>query len=159
VMLLTLPGLAFVYAGEEIGQEDGPPGEVSYDRAGRDAHRHPVQWNPEPRRAGFTTGEPWLAPVDAPARSVAAQRGVEGSLLELYRALIALRTRLGAGLELLEAPDGLVAYERGEYAVAVNTTAGTLPCSIPGGVVLETEPNVVHNGAILARGAAILHKA
>jgi alpha-glucosidase len=159
VMLLTLPGLAFVYAGEEIGQEDGPPREASYDRAGRDAHRHPMQWNPDPRRAGFTAGEPWLAPVDAPTRSVAAQRGVEGSLLELYRALIALRTRLGAGFELLEAPDGLLAYERGEYAVAVNTTAGTLPCSIPGEVVLETEPNVVQNGAILAHGAAVLHKA
>jgi len=33
VLLLTLPGLAFVYQGEEIGQRDGPGGERVYDRA------------------------------------------------------------------------------------------------------------------------------
>ena len=99
VLLLTLPGLVFLYQGEEIGQVDGPAGETAYDRAGRDPFRHPVQWEPEPERAGFTTGTPWLAPVDAGERSVAAQSGAPGSLLELYRALIALRPALGPGLD------------------------------------------------------------
>ena len=50
-------GPVFLYQGEEIGQRDGPGADPPIDRAGRDAHRHPVQWEPEPlagasRRAG-----------------------------------------------------------------------------------------------------------
>ena len=159
VLLLTLPGLAFVYAGEEIGQGDGPPGEHSHDRAGRDRFRHPVQWEPEPLRAGFTTGEPWLAPVDAPERSVSAQREDPESLLSLYRELIALRPRLEGPLEMLEAGEGVVAYARGHHMVVVNTTSRERPWTLPGAVVLESEPGVVRNEAIAAHGGAVLHKA
>ena len=49
-----------------------------------------MQWEPEPL-GGFTTGEPWLGLTDPERRSVAAQRGVEDSSLELYRRLIAAR--------------------------------------------------------------------
>lgn len=57
----------------------------------RDNARTPVQWDATPH-AGFTTGVPWLAvPPGADRISVAAQRGREGSVLEHYRALIALR--------------------------------------------------------------------
>ncbi len=37
-----------------------------------------MQWEPEPARAGFTTGDPWLAPVDAAERSVAGAGEVPG---------------------------------------------------------------------------------
>src|SRR5919206_2109167 len=66
LLLLTLPGPAFLYQGDEIGQGEGPPGETRFDRAGRDRHRHPMQWDGSPA-GGFTTGEPWLPLVD-PAR-------------------------------------------------------------------------------------------
>ena len=46
LLLLTLPGAAFVYQGDEIGMADGPGGDPPVDRAGRDAHRHPMQWEP-----------------------------------------------------------------------------------------------------------------
>lgn len=157
-MLLTLPGLAFVYQGEEIGQGDGPGGERAYDRAGRDPHRHPVQWEPEPLRAGFTTGEPWLAPVDAGHRSVAAQEGRPGSLLELYRALIALRPRLGEGLALLDTAPGVVAYARGSYTVAVNTTATALRAP-EGAPVLLSEEGALRDGSLAPRAAAVLRRA
>jgi alpha-glucosidase len=151
VLLLTLPGAAFVYQGDEIGMRDGPgaPGR-RFDRAGRDRHRHPMQWEAEPR-GGFTTGEPWLPLADPLERSVAAQRGQPDSLLELYRDLIALRKTLGGGFELLDAAPGVVAYRRGDHVVAVNTTAQSRPAPRPGEPLIAT-----HSGAPLqAHGAAI----
>ena len=159
MLLLTLPGLAFVYQGEEIGQGDGPGGERVYDRAGRDPHRHPVQWEPEPARAGFTTGQPWLPPVDPLERSVSAQTAEEGSLLALYRSLIALRPQLGPGLELLDAGPGVVAYARGDHTVVVNTTAEVRPAPAVGGEPeLESTPGACSRGSLAAHGAAILRR-
>jgi alpha-glucosidase len=89
-LLLSLPGTVFIYQGDEIGMVDGDGADPPYDRAGRDPCRHPMQWEPEPL-GGFTTAEPWLALTDPERRSVSAQRGVEGSCLELYRRLIAAR--------------------------------------------------------------------
>jgi glycosidase len=66
MMLLTLPGPAFLYQGDEIAQGDGPPGEENrFDRAGRDRFRHPMQWDGSPG-GGFSTGETWSTAV-APA--------------------------------------------------------------------------------------------
>ena len=100
LLLLTLPGPAFVYQGEELGQGDAPGPGDRYDRHGRDGCRHPVQWEPDARTGGFTDGEPWLAPVDAPERNARDQTGDPGSMLELYRALIALRADLAGDVEL-----------------------------------------------------------
>ncbi|MEK6228592.1 MAG: alpha-amylase family glycosyl hydrolase [Actinomycetota bacterium] len=160
VLLLTLPGLAFVYQGEEIGQVDGHGAQPPYDRAGRDPFRHPMQWEAEPKRAGFTTGDPWLAPVDAAERSVAAQRADPGSVLSLYRDLIALRPKLHGVLEMVDADEGVVAYARAEHLVAVNTTGDPRP--LPPGAgepVLESEPGAVGGGLLAARAAAVLGRA
>ena len=62
-----------------------------FDRAGRDACRTPMQWDPT-RAGGFTRGTPWLPAVDPAIRNVAGQSSDPGSLLALYRTLIAART-------------------------------------------------------------------
>src|SRR5689334_23406511 len=121
VLLLTLPGAAFVYQGDEIGLANGPGHEPPFDRAGRDGLRHPMQWDAS-ASGGFTTGEPWLPVVDPQAQNVESQRGDTGSLLELYRRLVALRRTLGEGFRLLDAEPGVVAFERGGQTVAANTT-------------------------------------
>ena len=138
LLLLTLPGVSFVYQGDEIGLANGPGADPPYDRAGRDGMRHPMQWDSSPT-GGFTTGEPWLIPVDPQERSVEAQRDDPTSLLSLYRRLIELRRELGEGFRLLDSEAGVVAYERGEHTIAVNTTAEQR--SAPQGeVVLSTHP-------------------
>ena len=90
--LLTLPGLPFVYYGEEIGMTGQKPDEQI---------RTPMQWAADSATAGFSTGKPWETPQkDTPAVNVAAQDGDAGSLLNLYRALIQLHTSnnaLGSG--------------------------------------------------------------
>jgi len=92
-LLLTLRDVAVLYAGEEIGMVDADPAVLpspSFDRAGRDGFRTPMQWDRTPM-GGFTTGTPWLPLVDPETRSVAVQAGDPDSLLSLYRRLIAAR--------------------------------------------------------------------
>lgn len=80
--LLTLPGLPFLYYGEEIGMTGDKPDEQI---------RTPMQWDSS-RGAGFTDGQPW-EPVndDAGSVNVAAQSADPHSLLAHYRALLKLR--------------------------------------------------------------------
>jgi alpha-glucosidase len=89
-LLLTLPGAAFIYQGDEIGLPNGPGADPPYDRAGRDPMRHPMQWDGSPN-GGFTTGHPWLPPIDPQERNVKAQRADPDSLLNHYRRLIQSR--------------------------------------------------------------------
>jgi alpha-glucosidase len=92
-LLLTLRGVAVLYAGEEIGMVDADLSALSdppFDRAGRDGARTPMQWDRSPL-GGFTTGRPWLPVIDPQARNVADQSADPESLLSLYRRLIAAR--------------------------------------------------------------------
>jgi alpha-glucosidase len=154
MMLLTLPGPAFLYQGDEILQGDGPPGESKYDRAGRDRFRHPMQWDGSPG-GGFSTGAAWLPPVDPGERNVEAQRDDPESALTLTRELIALRRELGDGFELLDAGEGVVAYRRGRHAVAVNTTAEPRPVPLRGEPRLETAAGALRDGALAPHAGAI----
>lgn len=81
--LLTSPGVPFIYYGEEIGQEGKKPDEDI---------RRPMQWTGDSYRVGFTTGNPWRAPVaDYETRNVSLQNENPDSLLNHYRRLIHLR--------------------------------------------------------------------
>jgi alpha-glucosidase len=102
VMLLTLPGMVFVYYGEEIGMHDVDiPEEFVQDPAakgdplkgiGRDPERTPMQWSDGPN-AGFSDGESTWLPVspDYAERNVDVQSSDAGSYLSLYRSLGKLR--------------------------------------------------------------------
>jgi glycosidase len=81
--LLTLPGLPFIYYGEEIGMLGAKPDERI---------RTPMQWSGE-EHGGFTAGRPWepLQPNYREA-NVVSQDSDPDSLLNLYRRLIHLHT-------------------------------------------------------------------
>ena len=117
VLLLTLRGTPFLYAGEELGLEDaGVPPERRVDPGGRDGCRAPIPWEPGPTH-GWTTADPWLPwPPDADRRNVACQRRDPSSILHLYRRLLAARRRSDAlrlGDVAVEAsPPGVLAYRR-----------------------------------------------
>ena len=107
-LLLTLPGLPFVYYGEEIGMVGDKPDERI---------RTPMQWAPRPG-LGFTNGKPWeAAQPDSFTTTVEAQDADSSSLLALYRRLIHLRKANAAlangELSPLSTNDpGVVAYVR-----------------------------------------------
>jgi alpha-glucosidase len=154
LMLLTLPGPAFLYQGDEIGLADGPGGERVYDRAGRDRYRHPMQWDGSPS-GGFTSGEGWLPPVDPARTNVEAQRNDPRSMLSLVRDLLTLRRVLGDGLELVEAGPAVLAYRRGDHTIAVNATPQQQPAALGGELVLETSPGAFRGGLLASHAAAI----
>jgi alpha-glucosidase len=134
-LLMGLPGVPFLYNGEELGLSDGavPPG-LSRDplaaadggRNSRDGARTPMPWSPGPG-LGFTTAPAaWLPLGDrAPADTVAVQRRDPGSPLSTHRRLIATRTRTAhlrddtpVWLDVGE----LTAYRTGLLVVAANLT-------------------------------------
>ena len=154
LMLLTLPGPAFLYQGDEIGLGDGPAGEPSRDRFGRDRFRRPMQWDDSPA-GGFTTGEPWLPSVDPERTNVEAQRDDPRSTLSLVRDLLTLRRLLGEGIELVDAEPGVLAYLRGDHAVAINTTAEERPAPLSGDLVLETRPGALRGGTLAAHSGVV----
>jgi alpha-glucosidase len=146
LLLLTLPGSAFVFQGDEIGMADGPgrAGDPAHpeadDRHGRDPHRHPMQWDATPS-GGFTTGTPWLPLTDPGARNVADQERDPGSLLHLYRDLVAARRTLAGPLALLDedpAAPGVLAYARGEHVIALNLGTEPAPAPAAGALVRHT---------------------
>ena len=127
MLLLTLPGLPFIYQGEEIGMEDMPiPPEKAQDPIeknmpgkgfGRDPVRTPMQWD-QSSHAGFSLSEPWL-PIPNSYRdiNVAEQQKDRKSLWHAYKDLIALRKSsnalsYGSYLPLDSDNKGVLAYGR-----------------------------------------------
>jgi alpha-glucosidase len=157
LMLLTLPGPAFLYQGDEIGLGDGPGGERVYDRAGRDRYRHPMQWDASPS-GGFTTGDAWLPPVDPAQTNVEAQREDPRSTLSLVRDLLALRRVLGEGLELVEAPPGVLAYRRDDHLIAINTSGDDSGVPVLGEAVLETTSGALRDRTLAAHSGVITRR-
>ncbi len=82
-LLLTNPGVPFIYYGEEVGMRGVKPDELI---------RRPMQWDATPVTAGFTSGTPWQElNNDIPTVNVVTESTDPDSLLNHYRALIQLR--------------------------------------------------------------------
>ncbi len=81
-VLLTLPGVPFLYYGEEVGLVGSGPDEDK---------RRPMQWTPDPG-GGFTTGTPWRPLGDnAATNNVQTMAANPGSLWNVYRQLVQAR--------------------------------------------------------------------
>ena len=155
MLLLTLPGTAFIYQGDEIGMDDGPPAPEPFDRAGRDPFRHPMQWDSS-ATGGFTTGSAWLAPIDPAQRNVDDARRDPQSLLHLYRDLIALRRALGPELRFRDdMPPGTLAYDRGDHTVVLNTTEKTVELPQTGVPVRVTSPAALVGRDLIAHSGVV----
>ena len=147
MLLLTLRGTPTLYYGDEIGMTDVPiPADEVQDPfeknkpgmgLGRDPERTPMQWSAA-AHAGFTTGVPWLRLAsDWRMHNVEAQSRDPGSMLALYRRLIALRRAQPAlhrgTYEALEAGDEMLAYAReseGQRLVVI-LNFGATPAPVP----------------------------
>jgi alpha-glucosidase len=99
LLALTLPGVVFVFQGDEIGMPDGggrgpdlPPSIASARRA---PPSRPLVGRRAARRLQHR--EPWLPAIAVEGGGVAEQREDRASLLWLYKDLIAIRRTLGPG--------------------------------------------------------------
>lgn len=160
-------GTPFIYQGEELGMTNAPfetreqlrdveelnllalcrsESELEWawrgiKAKGRDNARTPMQWSAG-ENAGFTTGEPWIMlNPNYTEINAETEESDPDSVLNYYRALIALRNSTPALLygdwrELLPESCQVVAYTRGldgeEYAVLCNLSreSATLPCRL-----------------------------
>lgn len=150
LLMLALPGSAYLYQGEELGLSEvyDLPFEVLQDpvwedsghtHKGRDGCRVPLPWTSTGPSFGFGRDGSWLPqPATWGSHSVEAQDGIDGSTLELYRRALHLRAGLLRGSETfgwVDAGDGGLAFHRGDgFTCWVNF--GAEPIRLPGGQVL-----------------------
>ena len=177
-LLAALPGVPFLYQGDELGLDDGVlPAGVAEDPIatrlegviGRDPQRTPMPWAPGPG-FGFTTGTPWL-PFGTnrdDRHTAAAQRGDPGSALERTRALLHLRRRLpaltgDAPLTWVVADGPVLALTRGEevlVALHVGDDGGPAELVLPEEALLvyATDPatTLIDGSLTLPEDAAVV---
>ncbi|MEL6981228.1 MAG: glycoside hydrolase family 13 protein [Actinomycetota bacterium] len=145
LLLLGLPGSAYIYQGEELGLPeawqlpvevlDDPVWEQSgHTQRGRDGCRVPLPWAAEGPSLGFGDGAGWLPQPDGWGGLAAeAQAADAGSTLELYRSALALRRTWGStdeDLTVLDLGPDVLAYQRGSGLRCV-VNMGTAPVAIP----------------------------
>jgi alpha-glucosidase len=167
LLMLALPGGAYVYQGEELGLaevEDLPdealrdPGWEQSGRTdrGRDGCRVPLPWSGVTPPFGFSPhgaiAPPWL-PQPATWRSltVASQTGDSCSMLELYRSALALRREhpaLGDGpMQWLDAPPCVLSFSR-EPGFACLVNLGGEPVRPGCNAVLLASGELTHDGLV-----------
>ncbi|MFC4585930.1 glycoside hydrolase family 13 protein [Sphaerisporangium corydalis] len=165
LLMLALPGSAYVYQGEELGLPEvlDLPEEVCQDpqrlRApgdGRDGCRVPIPWAHSEPPFGFSPPgieATWLpVPATWGPLSVESQLGDPDSTLSLYRAALRVRREhpaLGDGtLTWRDSPSGTLVFTRDGFACTVNTTGEPVELPRPGELL-------VASAAVTAEGEVI----
>lgn len=171
LLMLALPGGAYVYQGEELGlwEVEDLPEEVLQDPTwersghtvrGRDGCRVPIPWSGDVPPFGFGGAEPWLPQPPAwRDLSVAAQEGDPGSMLSLYRTALAIRRRhpaLGDGaLTWQAAPAGVLSFSR-EPGFRCVVNLSPTPFTLPAGQDVLLASTTLEAGELPPDGAAWL---
>ena len=166
LLLLALPGSAYIYQGEELGLPEVTDIPASARRdprfhntqgrsPGRDGCRVPLPWSRGGSDFGFSEVDdpsaPWLPqPAGWGTYSVQAQAGDPSSFLSLYRAALRIRRdhpALGRGTlrwlddPALQAEDGLLSFAREPgFVFAANLGAADAPLPPHREILLASEP-------------------
>ena len=167
VLLMGLPGLPFLYQGQELGLESGViPPEAKLDpigdddpSSGRDGTRTPIPWEPGPGM-GFTDGASTWLPFGGrtDADTMAVQRGLPSSPLHVHRELLSVRKGLG---EIADEPlewiadvrADVVAFRRGAIAFVANVSGDSRELPVDGTVLFRSGSG---EGATLAADEAAI---
>ena len=170
LLMLALPGSAYVYQGEELGlpEHTALDDDLRQDPAffrtgggerGRDGCRVPLPWEGDAPGLGFSpTGATWLPqPAEWAALAADRQRRVEGSTYELYRTALATRRAedLGAGgLEWLEGhgSEHVLAFRNRDVVVVANLDDEAVALPAGAQVLLASGPL---DGGLLPPGTTV----
>jgi alpha-glucosidase len=163
LLMLALPGSAYLYQGEELGLPDHTelPDDLrqdptwwrsEYTEAGRDGCRVPLPWEADAPGLGFSpNGETWLPqPSSYAPLARDRQAGVDGSTLEMYQAALALRRAFKLGAGSLDWSEGqgadVIGFVNGEVTVVSNR--GTTAVPMPAGEVLMASADLPVGGML-----------
>jgi alpha-glucosidase len=166
-LLLALPGSICLWQGEELGQVDATlgldelvdPQGIAFWPApvGRDGTRVPMMWETSAPNGGFSQANRTWLPVKPPqvARAVDTQAGQAGSVLEFYRAMIALRRARGADMQgaaigFADLPEPLLAFTRGQGTTCIYNLS-----ALNQTVTLSGDASILLGGAAVPRGRAL----
>jgi alpha-glucosidase len=165
LLMLALPGAAYLYQGEELGlpEDTWLPDDARQDpvwrrtghRArGRDGCRVPLPWHADAPSYGFGPGpDSWLPQPEIWSRyALSTQVGIAASTYEMYRAALALRRQLRVGRSTLEWLDiggaEALAFRVGELTVLTNL--GQAPVPVPAGLTPVLVSASLEAGHLLA---------
>jgi alpha-glucosidase len=176
LMMLALPGSAYLYQGEELGlpehttlapefRQDPTFFRTNGKRVGRDGCRVPLPWESGAGAAnGFNaTGKAWLPqPEIYAAYSRDQQDGVAGSTLELYKHALKLRRELQLGEGSFEWASDFVSesslgFRNGEILVVHNF--GHSPIQLPAGEIIASSMEGMTIGHALVADQTVWIKA
>ncbi|MDM8084153.1 glycoside hydrolase family 13 protein [Cellulomonas cellasea] len=161
LMMLGLPGSAYLYQGEELGlpehtaldddlRQDPAWWRSGHTERGRDGCRVPLPWASDAPGFGFSpTGATWLPqPAQWAAYALDAQKGVPGSTYEMYREALRVRREFHLGTGSLAWVEGVgdekaaVSFVNRDVLVVANL--GDEPVELPAGAtVLISSADVV----------------
>ncbi|MDJ0354916.1 alpha-amylase family glycosyl hydrolase [Paenarthrobacter sp. PH39-S1] len=186
LIMLGLPGSAYLYQGEELGLPEHTTLEAQHRQdptffrtggveRGRDGCRAPLPWQSAAPGFGFGTSagvdgghpvpaqQPWLPqPASFADYAVDREESDPDSTLTFYRTALALRARLNTGHGLLiwsplnKPGDGILAYRNGALLVLANF--GGAPIALPDGYAVElaSTPTAADRGSLAANSSAWL---
>ncbi len=159
LLMLALPGGAYVYQGEELGlwEVEDLPEAVLQDPVwtrtehrvrGRDGCRVPVPWSGTTAPFGFgpAGSVPWLPQPAAWARlTAAAEDGDPDSMLSLYREAIRIRREqpgfASEAFRWVASDPSVLRFERGDgVSCLVNLSTAAVPLPASADIVLASGP-------------------
>lgn len=138
--IFTMPGVPFLYYGDEIGMpftEGLTSREGGFSRTGT---RTPMQWNAE-KNCGFSDSDAPYLPTGKPGEtvSVESEEKREDSLYHTVKKIIALRhqyedLQADGSFEVLYVKENAypLIYRRGNLAVMVNPSLNEVKAALPG---------------------------
>jgi len=179
LLLLALPGSAYIYQGEELGlpevtdlpaaaRQDPRFRRTHGQSPGRDGCRVPLPWTRGGADFGFSetasSAPPWLPqPPEWGGYSVEAQLADPDSFLSLYRTALRMRRdhpALGRGtlrwLDSSHAAEGLLCFAREPgFIFAANLGPAAVPLPPHRDILLASEPGAVGPDGSLRPDAAV----
>ncbi len=162
LLMLSLPGSAYVYQGEELGlpdhtsldddlRQDPTWWRSQFTEAGRDGCRVPLPWEADEPGLGFGPGGATWLPQPAEYAELARDRQheVEGSTLEMYRTALAFRRAFAlavGAIEWVETAPGVLQFVNGELTIVANT--GSEPVPMPEGELLMSSSELADHTSL-----------
>ena len=160
MMMYTLPGVPFLYYGDEIGMKHRnlASKEGGYQRTG---DRTPMQWDNSKNRGFSTTDGELYLPVDDEKCNVEEQLQDPDSLLNFLKELIKVRKEFHSlsnnNIRFEYRDDNVLVYERDEIYVIVNLSGHDLSVDATN-VVMSSSKNALTSNILKNNSAIILRK-
>ncbi len=144
VMLTTLPGAPFLFAGDELGLENAGVTHL-VDLGGRDSSRAPFPWTAD-QDHGWPQPHVLPFPLNTATADYQTNMTNKSSILWLYKNLLDLRKDYEDlrhnNFELIDSPPNVLAYRRTNLVVLINFDVNRIDFALNGrySILISSDP-------------------